>query len=99
MQIVSVRDKRVKALVADETLTKVAGFTEIQVRKIVEMIAALRVMTDPAQLLAFPAWRAHPLKGNRAGVWSLRVTANDRLTFFVDVERQEVSVLDYEDYH
>ncbi|MFC0305275.1 type II toxin-antitoxin system RelE/ParE family toxin [Rhizorhabdus histidinilytica] len=99
MQIISVRDKRVKALVEDDTLTAVRGFTALEVRKIAEMIVAIRVMTDPAQLAAFPAWRAHELKGQRAGTWSLTVTRNYRLTFLVDIEAQTVAVMDYEDYH
>jgi toxin HigB-1 len=44
-----------------------------------------------------PGYRLHPLKGNRAGVWSVTVSANWRLTFqFFD---GNVYVLDYEDYH
>jgi len=74
MQIVSVRDKRVAAIVENDTLTSVKGFTALEVRKIVEMVIALKVMTDPAQLYAFPTWRAHTLTGDRAGAWSLRVT-------------------------
>lgn len=99
MQIISVRDKRVKALVEDATLDAVKGFNAVQVRKVAAMVIAIRVMTDPAQLAAVPSWRAHELKGARKGTWSLTVTGNERLTFVVDLEAQTVSVLDYEDYH
>lgn len=99
MQIVSVRDKRVKALVDDPTATKVKGLTPVEVRKIVEMISAILVMDHPLQLLAVPSWRAHELKPGQPDKWSLFVTGNYRLTFKVDLKRQEVSVLDYEDYH
>jgi proteic killer suppression protein len=99
MQIVSVRDKRVAAIVEDDTLTSVKGFSPVEVRKIAEMVIALKMMTDPEQLFAFPAWRTHKLTGDRAGTWSLRVTGNWRLTFLADIDTQEVTLLDYEDYH
>lgn len=99
MEIVSVRDRRVKALVDDQNATSVAGLTAVEVRKIAEMIVAIRVMTNPIQLRAVPQWRAHELQGARKGTWSLTVTKLYRLTFFVDMKAQTVSVLDYEDYH
>lgn len=99
MQIISVRDKRVKALVEDTALTSVKGLDALEVRKISEMIIALRIMADPVELFAFPEWKAHILRGDRAGTWSLTVTRNWRLTFMADVETQEVTLLDYEDYH
>lgn len=99
MQIISVRDKRVKALVENADLTSVKGLDALETRKISEMIIAIRVMTDPVQLVAVPSWKAHELKGNRAGTWSLTVTRNYRLTFHVDTVAQIVTVLDYEDYH
>lgn len=99
MNIVSVRDKRVAALVEAPGRTSVKGLDALETRKIVEMIAAIRVMTHPAQLASVPSWRAHELTPGHPGKWSLTVTRNYRLTFYVDVAAQEVSVLDYEDYH
>ncbi|WP_423606103.1 type II toxin-antitoxin system RelE/ParE family toxin [Sphingomonas sp. MS122] len=99
MQIVSVRDKRVKALVEDPAITSVKGLDKLETRKIVEMIVAIRVMSHPLQLLAVPSWKAHELTPGQPGKWSLFVTRNYRLTFMVDIDLQEVSVLDYEDYH
>lgn len=99
MIIVSVRDKRVKALVEDPTRTAVRGFTALEVRKVSEMIVAIQVMDHPLQLLSVPEWRAHELKPGQPGKWALRVTPNYRLTFHVDLDNQEVRLLDYEDYH
>jgi len=99
MQITSIKDKRVKALNDDATLTAVKGFNAVQVRKVTTMLAAIRVMTDPLQLTGVSGWRAHELKGDRKGTWSLSVTGNERLTFVVDIEAQTASLLDYEDYH
>lgn len=99
MEIMSVLDKRVKVLVEDPTATNVRGFSPVEVRKISEMIIAIRVMDHPLQLRAVPEWRAHELKPGRPGVWALRVTPNYRLTFLVKQDDQEVHLLDYEDYH
>lgn len=99
MKIVSVRDKRVKALVENPTLTKVKGFTALELRKVVEMIVAIQVMTNPLQLLAVPSWKAHELVPGQPGKWSLTVNRNYRLTFHVDQAAQTVKLLDYEDYH
>lgn len=99
MQIVSVRDKRLKALVESPSRTSVKGLDALETRKIVEMLAAIRVMTNPLQLLAVPSWKAHELTPGQPGKWSLTVTRNYRLTFHVDVAAQEVRLLDYEDYH
>lgn len=99
MQIVTVRDKRLKALVENPKRTSVKGLDALETRKIVEMIAAIRVMTNPLQLVAVPSWKAHELNPGQPGKWSLTVTRNYRLTFHVDVPQQEVRLLDYEDYH
>lgn len=99
MKIVSVKDKRIKALVENPKRTSVKGLDALETRKIVEMLAAIRVMTHPIQLKEVPSWKAHDLAPGRPTAWSLVVTRNYRLTFVVDVKAQEVSVLDYEDYH
>jgi proteic killer suppression protein len=99
MKIVSIKDKRVKALVENPKRTSVKGLDALEVRKIAEMVVAIQVMTHPQQLLAVPSWKAHELKPGQPDVWSLTVTRNYRLTFKVDSAAQEVAVLDYVDYH
>lgn len=99
MEIVSVKDKRVKQLVENPNRTSVKGLDALETRKIVEMLTAIRVMTNPLQLLSVPTWKAHELVPGHPNKWSLTVTRNWRLTFKVDLPAQEVSVLDYEDYH
>jgi toxin HigB-1 len=48
--------------------------------------------------LTLPGFRLHPLKGAQAGRWAIAVSGNWRVTFtFTD--REEVSDVDYEDYH
>ena len=99
MKIVSVRDKRVRALVDNASLTSVKGFSGKETRKIIEMLGAIRMMAHPLELRAVAAWRAHELLPFYPGKWALWVTPNYRLTFEVDIPAQEVRLLDYEDYH
>jgi proteic killer suppression protein len=47
--------------------------------------------------LARAGWNLHPLKGDLAGHWSLKVNANWRLTF--RFEQEDVILVDYQDYH
>ena len=44
-----------------------------------------------------PTYRLHPLKGNRAGQWSVRVSGNWRVVF--RFEADEVVDVDLVDYH
>jgi toxin HigB-1 len=46
---------------------------------------------------AVPVWKAHALKGDRKGSWSLSVTRNWRLTF--RIHGNEICDVDLEDYH
>lgn len=99
MRIVSVKDKRIRSLIEAPNARSIKGLDPMEVRKLGPMILALQAMTDPRQLTSVPSWRAHEMTGNEAGVWSLTVTRNYRLTFFVDVAAQTVALLDYRDYH
>ena len=44
-----------------------------------------------------PGLNLHELKGNRKGMWSVKVSGNWRITF--KFEDGDVHVVDYEDYH
>ncbi|SEB16514.1 MAG: peptidase [Paraburkholderia sp.] len=44
-----------------------------------------------------PGWGLHPLKGDEAGMWSLTVNGNWRLTF--TFEGGDAVLVDYRDYH
>ena len=45
----------------------------------------------------FPGSRLHMLKGNFAGVWSVTVSGNWRITF--RFEDGNAYIVDYQDYH
>ena len=60
-----------------------------------------RVLTDLQNAgaphdMARPGHDLHPLKGDRRGHWSVRVSGNWRITFrFVDGEVVDVDLIDY----
>ena len=49
-----------------------------------------------AQDMELPGYRLHPLKGDRRGQWSVRVSGNWRIVFrFVGGEAVDVDLIDY----
>jgi proteic killer suppression protein len=47
--------------------------------------------------LRVPAWNLHLLKGDLKGHWALTVNGNWRITFLI--EKENVYLVDYQDYH
>jgi len=47
--------------------------------------------------LDLPGFRLHRLKGDKRNLWSVRVSANWRITF--EFEDGDAHILDLEDYH
>lgn len=66
--------------------------------KLGNMLAFLEAMVDAHELRSVPGWGAHRLAGDRKDAWSLSVTRNWRLTFWIDAEEREICDLDFEDY-
>lgn len=67
--------------------------------KLRNMLAFLQDMSAPDELVSLPMWKAHRLSGSRAGTWSLHVTRNWRLTFWINADDATVCDIDFEDYH
>ena len=65
--------------------------------KLRAMLTVIEEAETVKELDTIPGWRFHPLKGDRRGVWSLKLTHNQRLTF--RLEGTVVSEIDIEDYH
>ncbi|WP_242414374.1 type II toxin-antitoxin system RelE/ParE family toxin [Sphingomonas panni] len=63
-----------------------------------KMLAFLNAASEPGELRVPPNYGAHQLTGDRAGVWSLTVTKNWRMTFLIN-EAGAIVDLDLEDYH
>lgn len=67
------------------------------VARIRRVVTALNAAETLEELTTLPGWRLHPLRGDRAGTWSISITGNWRLTF--RVEDNAIVDLDLEDYH
>jgi proteic killer suppression protein len=60
------------------------------------ILGRLNVACEPRDM-DLPGLVLHPLKGARRGAWSVRVSGNWRVTF--ELEGQDATRVDYEDYH
>jgi proteic killer suppression protein len=60
------------------------------------ILGRLNVSTGPRDM-ALPGLNLHQLIGDRKGTWSVRVSGNWRVTF--RFEGEDVTDVDYEDYH
>lgn len=60
------------------------------------ILAQLNAATRPEDM-ALPGLVLHPLKGDRKGQWSVRVSGNWRITFVF--AGTDADLVDYEDYH
>ena len=95
MKIHSFAHKGLKRLYEEGSAKGVPPDTADKLRK---MLAFIDAMQEAEELLMLPTWKAHTLTGDRKGTWSLRVTGNRRLTFWIDDE-QQICDMNLEDYH
>jgi toxin HigB-1 len=75
------------------------GLPPEAVDKLRKILGFLQDMEEPGELRSLPKWKVHQMSGDRKGAWSLSVTRNWRLTFRIDVKENEITDVDYEDYH
>ena len=66
------------------------------VPKLRRVLTLLDEARNSGDLAAQPDYRLHPLKGDMAGLWSIRVSGNWRVVFrFEDNEAVDVDLVDY----
>jgi len=75
------------------------GLPPSVVDKLRKMIVYLEAMGEAGELRMIPVWKAHPLTGSRKGTWSLHVTRNWRMTFWIDNANHKICDVNFEDYH
>ncbi len=64
------------------------------VEKIRRILAQLKSASQPSDM-DLPGFRLHPLKGDRAGFWSVTVRANWRVVFrFEDGDAADIDLID-----
>jgi proteic killer suppression protein len=95
MRIRSFVHKGLRRLYEEDSAKGVPAESADKLRK---MFAFLDGMEDEEELYLLPIWKAHKLRGDRKGTWSLSVTGNLRMTFQIDLIEREITVLDLEDY-
>lgn len=95
MEIESIRDKALRAFA--ET-GRARGLPGNLVERLRNMLAYLSAIEAVEELKIPPNYGAHLLAGDRAGMWSLTVTKNWRMTFRIS-EVGGIADLDLEDYH
>jgi proteic killer suppression protein len=75
------------------------GLPASDVDKLRKMIGFLEALGEANELRNIPVWRAHLLTGSRKGTWSLHVTRNWRMTFWIDNANRRICDVNLEDYH
>jgi proteic killer suppression protein len=95
MKIRSFTHKGLKRLYEDDNAKGIPPDTVDKLRK---TFAFLYAMQQTEELRALTVLKVHTLVGDRRGTWSLSVTGNRRLTFWIDDEPQICDV-NLEDYH
>ena len=90
--IESFRHKRLRALYASDNRQKVPA---AHAEKIGRILARLNE-AGKVQDMGLPGLKLHPLKGERAGTWSVWVSRNWRITFrFESGNAFDVDLVDY----
>ena len=88
-----IRHKGLRALHERDDFARLSAALVPRLRRI---LFRLQEATDPRSADA-PGFRLHPLKGDREGQWSIRVSGNWRVVF--RFENGEVVDVDLMDYH
>lgn len=75
-----------------------SGLPASQIVKIRSILQQLSQIGNSGEM-DFPGSDFHPLKGSRKGVFSVKVTANYRITFKFNKAQKIAFDVNYEDYH
>lgn len=73
-----------------------AGIQAVHAERLRLILGLLNVAKRPEDL-GLPGLDLHPLKGNREGTWTVKVSGNWRVTF--TFTGQDADDVNYEDYH
>ena len=84
--------KGLRALYEEDHTRSLPQVLAPRIRRIVADLGAAIHPRD----MDLPGYRLHPLKGDRAGQWAIRVSGNWRIVFrFEDGEAVDVDLVDY----
>jgi proteic killer suppression protein len=94
--IESFADKLTENIWRGQETKKLPRALQEDARDVLRILNNIKAITD---LSSMPGLRSHKLVGNRKGLWSVRVNAQWRLTFFWDEDRKVLTRVCFEDYH
>ncbi|MCY3786299.1 MAG: type II toxin-antitoxin system RelE/ParE family toxin [bacterium] len=87
------RHKGLRALAEQD---RTDGVPAAMAERLKRILSALEGAQRPGDVATRPGYRLHPLKGDMAGLWSIRVSGNWRVVFgFKDSEAVDVDLVDY----
>ena len=87
------RHKGLRALAEQD---RTDGVPAAMADRLKRILSALDGAQRPGDVATRPGYRLHPLKGDMAGLWSIRVSGNWRVVFgFEDSEAVDVDLVDY----
>ncbi|CAN7649430.1 type II toxin-antitoxin system RelE/ParE family toxin [Bosea sp. LjRoot9] len=95
MDIESIRHKALRNFAETGNAKGLPGNLIGRLRNMLAYLTAIETMEE---LKAPPNYGAHMLTGDRAGIWSLTVTKNWRMTFRIN-DALAIEDMDLEDYH
>ena len=78
------------------TTGSTAGIQPAHKDRLEERLTALHTALN-IEDMDVPGWRLHSLKGNREGLWAVKVSGNWRMVF--EFDNNHAYVVNYEDYH
>lgn len=73
-----------------------AGIQPAHAVKLSRQLVTLNRANSPGAM-NIPGWDLHPLKGESAGLWAVKVNGNWRMTF--GIQGKDAVLVDYRDYH
>lgn len=99
MDIKSYKSKGLKALAALKMPANVKGIPADFSRKLHAQLTLIHSAPNIHALASMEVWKVHELKPKFPGKWSLWVSGNYRLTFWLEPDGLSVRDVDLEDYH
>ncbi|MBN2566059.1 MAG: type II toxin-antitoxin system RelE/ParE family toxin [Candidatus Eisenbacteria bacterium] len=72
----------------------VRAYGEQVARKYVQRIGLIKQVRDIGELQKLPGLDCHPLKGDRAGQWAVKLTGFYRLIFTLEGDRLEIALIE-----
>jgi len=93
VQIRSIRHRGLRRLIEDDEDRQIRPDFVKRVRRILTVLIAAG---DMSGVKGPPGWHIHQLSGDRAGVWSISVSGNWRVTFEIeDAANTNLNLVDY----